>query len=1135
MDFLASTIDRDVLHKLTLPPAPESEVEEVKAWEEPVEMLTYPPASADLNPMFLEKRVYQGSSGGVYPLPFIDRIATEPVVRAWQAIHLENQFIRLMILPEIGGRIHVGLDKTNGYDFFYRQNVIKPALVGLAGPWVSGGVEFNWPQHHRPATFMPVETEIERHQDGSVTVWCSDYDPASGMKGMHGVCLHPDWAIVELKARLYNGTESVQTFLWWANAAAKVHQNYQSFFPPDVTHVADHAKRAISSFPLAKGSYYGVNYAERAVSGVPEDEAPERFKPCALQANDLSRYANIPVPTSYMIVDTQGDFFGGYDHAANAGFVHIANHHIAPGKKQWTWGNHSFGYAWDRCLTHEDGPYVELMAGVYTDNQPDFSYLAPGETKTFRQYWYPLRNCGVPQAANLDAAVRLEAGDGLAHISICVTRELHEATVSLRSAGKMLAEWEQDLFVESGFEGTVPLPVDCDATQLTLELWTGSGRPLTYSLAEQPEKPAPCTAVEPEPPESMPSVEDLFLTGLHLQQYRHATRSPEPYWREAVKRDASDMRSNHALAKLHLMRGEYALAESHIRTAIARGTRLNGNPYDGEVFYTLGLVLRRLGRFDDAYAAFYKSTWNLAWRAAGYHALGEIDAMRGELEQGIEHLQLSLRTNTDNLNARNLCAMLLRQAGREDAAIDLLADTSDLDPLDLWSRYLDSADLPKQARLLLSLGVLMERGGQLEAAIDVFTQGVAAPDDGYAPLLHIAIASCHAALGNDALAERHMTAAEDASPHYCFPSSLDHLDLLQYAIKLRPNSARFHYYLGNLLYHFRRHGEAILHWETATSLDASYPQAWRNLAMGYFNIRRNSEAALRAFEKARACAKQDARLLYESDQLQKRLKFPAQRRLLELLRQRTLVESRDDLTVELAALFNQLNRPQEALDVLLSRQFQPWEGGEGLVLSQFTAAEIGLGRAALHRGCPQEALRHFNCALNPPPSLGEARHLLANISNIHYWLGRACEAMGDEAESARNYRRSARQHTDFQGMAVEPFSEMTYWSGLSMQRLGQAREAHELFEALLTYGKELEQQKAKIDYFATSLPTLLLFEDDLDERQKIRAIVMQAAALTGLGATEEARELLDWIAMADPNNLFVLGLAEGENARDHAI
>ncbi|MGH9695443.1 MAG: DUF5107 domain-containing protein, partial [Bryobacteraceae bacterium] len=209
-------------------------MEIVKAWAAPVTLPTYEPLAPDKNPMFLETRVYQGSSGKVYPLPFIDRIATEPHDRVWQALYIENEFLRVMVLPEIGGRIHAGLDKTNGYDFFYRQNVIKPALVGLAGPWISGGVEFNWPQHHRPATFMPVNYKIEEHVDGSRTIWLSDHDPMNRLRGMHGVCLHPGRAYLEIKVRLYNRTPFAQTVLWWANAGVHVGDEYQSFLPPDV-------------------------------------------------------------------------------------------------------------------------------------------------------------------------------------------------------------------------------------------------------------------------------------------------------------------------------------------------------------------------------------------------------------------------------------------------------------------------------------------------------------------------------------------------------------------------------------------------------------------------------------------------------------------------------------------------------------------------------------------------------------------------------------------------------------------------------------------------------------------------------------------------------------------------------------
>ena len=235
----------------------------VRVWEKRMVLPTYEPHAPDKNPMFLEKRVYQGSSGRVYPLPFTDRIADQTTGRAWRAVFIENEYLHVMILPELGGRIHIGRDKTNGYDFFYFQNVIKPALVGLAGPWISGGVEFNWPQHHRPATFMPVDVQIEEHADGSKTVWLSDHDPMSRMKGMHGVCLYPARAYIELKVRAYNRTPLVQTFLWWANAATRVHEGYQSFFPPDVYYVADHARRSTSEYPLAKGFYYGVNYGER--------------------------------------------------------------------------------------------------------------------------------------------------------------------------------------------------------------------------------------------------------------------------------------------------------------------------------------------------------------------------------------------------------------------------------------------------------------------------------------------------------------------------------------------------------------------------------------------------------------------------------------------------------------------------------------------------------------------------------------------------------------------------------------------------------------------------------------------------------------------------------------------------------
>ena len=336
----------------------------------------------------------------MYPYPTIDRIGDNKVEKAYRAVYLENEYLKVMILPELGGRIQRAYDKTNGYDFIYYNHVIKPALVGLLGPWISGGIEFNWPQHHRPTTYLPVDCTILENEDGSKSVVTHDVDQMYGTGEITKITLYPGKAYIEITGQLYNRTALPQTFLWWANPAVPVNENTQSIFPPDVHAVVDHGKRDVSRFPIATGVYYKKDYSE----GV-----------------DISRYKNIPVPTSYMAEKSKYDFVGGYDYGREAGILHVADHHISPGKKQWTWGCGDFGKAWDRNLTDEDGPYVELMTGVYTDNQPDFTWLKPFEEKVFRQYFMPYKAVGQVKNATKDAAVHLSCGQGTAKVVVYAT------------------------------------------------------------------------------------------------------------------------------------------------------------------------------------------------------------------------------------------------------------------------------------------------------------------------------------------------------------------------------------------------------------------------------------------------------------------------------------------------------------------------------------------------------------------------------------------------------------------------------------------------------------------------------------------------------------------------------------------
>lgn len=1043
---------------------------------------TYGVGTPDKNPMFLEKRVYQGSSGRVYPYPVIDKILDEKKDVEYDAIILENEYLYVMVLPQLGGRIQRACDKTNGYDFVYHNEVIKPALVGLLGPWISGGIEFNWPQHHRPTTYMPTSWRIEHGEDGSVTLAVGDVDEMYGSRVVTRFTLYPGRAWIEIEAQLYNRTPFSQTFLWWANPAVPVNDDTQSVFPPDVTAVFDHGKRDVSSFPIARGVYYKHDYS----AGV-----------------DISRYKNIPVPTSYMAYKSVYDFVGGYDYGKEAGILHIADHHISPGKKQWTWGCGDFGQAWDRNLTDANGPYIELMTGVYTDNQPDFTYLAPYEEKSFKQYFMPYKKAGYVKDANLDLIVNLSCAEGRATAVVYPTQAFDDVRITvLGQDGRTYIDEVTSLTVEEGWQKSV----DCllPETKLTLTVTDETGEVLIKcSPIERKEEALPDPAASLPAPGDVPSVEELVLAAQHLEQYRHATLESEPYYEEALKRDPYDSRANLFYGELMMRRCRFKEAEEHLRRSIKRQTWLTPNPYDSQAYTSLAQLLFYEGRLDDAYDAWYKAAWSEREGSRAWYGLACVAAIKGEYEKALDFVDRAISHNDGNVKALGLYARVLESLGYEDEADAVIEDILGKDPFDIPSLFYSDPDSLKTSvaqRLvnwtypaldLVSWGCLDEALALLETC----------PID--SPMKYYYEAWIHHLAGDEEERGVALDMAADADETWCFPNTVEDYIVLTSALEANPDDITASYLLGNLQYDKKNYQEAYEAWMKGRGKN---PTVLRNLAIVLYNKMDRREEALSSLKAAYEADPSDARVLLELVQLEEKLKVSMAERMRLLEEHRGVMEKRDDLFTIYISFLNRSGRHEEALQLLSSRIFHPWEGGEGKVTKEYVTAHKDLGIKAWKAGDTAVALSHLDAAMSYPHNLGEGKLEGCKDNEIHYLKGCVLESAGDKAGAEKEYILALEGKAELSGAKYyyDQSADVLFFQALAKAALGRTDEATSIFSSIVEYAEDHKEDIVGFDYFAVSLPDLQMWTDDLTVKNRAHCFYLKALGLEGLGRKAEA-------------------------------
>ena len=1049
--------------------------EPVNIWESPLVLPTYQTGPPDLEPMFFAGRDYQGAQGAIYPYGLYDNLLDVRSDKTYQAGFLENNYVKICVLPELGGRILSATDKTDNYDYVYRQTEIKPALIGMLGAWISGGVEWNIPHHHRATSYLPVDHRLIKNPDGSSTIWVGELELRHRMEWAVGITLYPEKSYMKVTTILVNRTPYVHSFLDFTNTGVHANENYQVIFPPDTQFAVYHAKVQFAHWPISHEVYQGVDYTR----GV-----------------DLSWWKNHPTPVSFFAWSFDGDFFGGYDHGKEAGIICVQDHNISPGAKFFEWGNGPEGKLWDKILDSQ-GDYLELMSGNFSDNQPDYSWIQPSEVKRATQYWFPIRGIGGAKNANLNGAVNLEVGQsGKAKFGFHATQEFRNAKAILTAGNQVIFEHSIDIAPDTPFVQEVQLPAGIKEDDLKVALLDSENKELvSYHPMKRVPQPMPPVVEPPLPPKGIKAVDELYHVGLRLEQFHNAALEPYAYYGEALRRDPGNYDVNTALGRLYCERGLWQQARERLTLALERATRNYTRPKDGEAYYYLGVTLRGEGKNAEAADAFHCASWSQAWTAASFEQLAELDGQKGDWPQALCDLDHSLAYNMLNCRAWDLKAAALRHLGRLDDAKEAANKALAVNPLDFWGLHelglLDSSAQPQfvlgnntQANLELAADYYdTGLGSEAEQVLKQFV--AASPDQNKVnPLVYYDLGYLAAQTPQDGEASKYFHLAGEMPPDYVFPFRLEEVKVLEAAMRANPGDARAPYYLGNLLCD-RQPTAALKMWEKSAALDGSFALVHRNLAQAYEQDQNDMPKAIAAMERAVELDKSNPRLRFELDMLYEADNVSPQKRLASFEFNPALAAKRSDALTQEAKVYLLVGRYDQAMQLLKTHRFHNWEG-YGDVHDVYMDACLLEGEREFHAGKYQDALKDYEASLEYPENLEVGRpYREARLPQVDYLMGLAYEKLGNAAKSQEMFRQAMgaqghRRHHE------QP--EMLYYQGLAAQKLGRSAEATRFFDDLIATGDKALTAPSDVDYFAK-----------FGQKQSSRLRLADAHYLIGLG------------------------------------
>lgn len=1041
---------------------------QVKMSETEITIPTYALGQPESNPMFYVPTNSQGAQKRMYPYPLLDKLTDTKTDKKYKALVLENEYVKVVVLPELGGRIYMAYDKTNDYNFFYYNQVIKPSLIGMNGAWISGGVEWNIPHHHRVSTFLPVDYKLVVNPDSSKSVWVGEFEKRQGMKWSVGLTLYPNKSYIQTNIRLFNVTPVIQSLLIWANLAVQVNDDYQVVFPPDCNRAVFHAKVQFTDWPVSHQVYQDVDYTK----GV-----------------DVSWWKNSAQPSSYFCWGSKMDFNAGIDHGKKSGTVLIADHYTSPGKKMWNWGKNDVSSLWDKILTDKDGPYIELMMGSYSDNQPDYSWVDPYDTKLSEMFYYPVKNLSSVKNADKNIALNTELVDGKLKIEVNATSK-YDIKLLVTSGGNELKTLTFTIDPKTPYVSEISVDKNIKYEDIKVSVMDNTGRELL--AFQQPvikNEPMPATFTEPKDPKDISSIDDLFATGLRLEQFHNSKYNPLVYYQEVYNRDSTYILNNTQLGIYWLKQYDLTKAEKYLRAAYNTVTARYTKPKYSEPLYYLGVCLMRQERYAEAYDLLQQAAWSLQWSSAAYYLCAQLDCLNGNYDKAQVNIKKSIAANNNNIEALNLECLIQYKTNNTKLLANSIAASEELDKINFITSFLnytsDKTAVSGNETALLNL-LRDEPDNYLENAARFSQSGFY---DEAITLLNLATKSTDVKLKNNPMigyylaynyaqkkdyvkANMYMKEASVLPVLNCFPHGDASIAVLNKVLELNSNDATANYLLGSI-YCDTRPELALSLWLKAAEVNTKSAVLYRNIAFVYANFKNDITSAIESIDKAIALNPSDPMYLQEAEDYYGFARLNVEKRLKLFTSHKNTIMLSDGAAARYIALLNFTGKFNEAIDILQKRHFHAYESASNNYHTLWTNAFVGRGIEFLNHKNYTRAIADFNQVLIFPDNLEIVQD--GNSEIALYYLGIAYKMSGDTRKANEYFTKST--GTTEKGIWVGELSpDVLYSKYLSCLEIGNKTKANEYLTGMSNQIKTFQNRKinssmynVSVDYYNTQL------------------------------------------------------------------